>query len=270
MIISVITTFHNSEDFILDSLQSFQKIKKQNLVEHLLVNDGSNDNSLNIIQENKSDNQILLGKMKIGRGYALNLAINNAKGKFICILDSDDLLNHKWIDFVLETITNDATLADKIIFGNVIHFKASRIPEFNLAIDNDYSMRLIRSFNLYFKNSIPHVGTLVPVKQLNLVNNYTESRTAQFDWDLWLKLEKIGSKFCYIDTYVAAKRLHSKQSFERKSHISYTMKGIYLQISKTFTQKIHLLPLVIPISFLRLLWSFFPQSLRAKLYKGSL
>ena len=93
MTLSIITTFHNSETYIKECLSSVYAIPDNIEYEHLLVNDGSSDNTESIIQSFQSDKHKLIGRKKIGRGQALNFGIQRASGDFICILDSDDMLN---------------------------------------------------------------------------------------------------------------------------------------------------------------------------------
>ena len=269
MFISVITTFHNSESFIFDCLQSFQSIRNISSVEHLLIDDGSNDRSREIINKNRRSNQIIIGREKVGRGKALNLGIQSARGDYICILDSDDILNPSWIDYCLDIDLSGESMHESVLFGDVIHFSA--LESFNIKKKFDrisnLTFREINNHHLYLRNPIPHVGTLIPKSKLDLVGNYTESRSAQFDWDLWLKLESVNTKFLRTKNYVAAKRLHQNQSFERKSHMSYTLKGVFLQISRSIYQKYYLFPLVFPIALARIIWSIFPQSFRSRFYR---
>jgi len=269
MFISVITTFHNSETFILDCLQSFQSIRNISSVEHLLIDDGSNDRSREIINKNRRNNQIIIGREKVGRGKALNLGIQSSRGDYICILDSDDILNSSWIDYCLDIGLSDKSIHESVLFGDVIHFSAFDSFDVKKKFDriSNLPFREINNHHLYLRNPIPHVGTLIPKSKLDLVGNYTESRSAQFDWDLWLKLESVNTKFLHTKNYVAAKRLHRNQSFERKSHMSYTLKGVFLQISRSISQKYYLFPLVFPITLARIIWSIFPQSFRSRFYR---
>ena len=48
--ISIITTFHNSQSHILDCLKSVQMISDSTDFEHILVNDGSTDSSRDILE----------------------------------------------------------------------------------------------------------------------------------------------------------------------------------------------------------------------------
>lgn len=267
MLISVITTFYNSENYILECIKSFQKINNQNIIEHLLVDDGSSDRTHGIINANKRDNQNIIGKEKLGRGAALNLGIHKAKGKYICILDADDILNPNWINFFIDAYEKQKLPNNDIFFGDVVHFSNNDNIVFKSPKRNLISFHRINTKNLYFRNPIPHVGSIILKSKLKEVNCYSVRRTAQFDWDLWLRLDFADASFAKTSLHTAGKRLHPMQSYERRSHFSYTLKGINLQIYKTILQKTYLLPLVIIIAFIRMIWSIFPQSFRARFYR---
>jgi len=101
--ISVIIPMYNSESTILRALES---IKKQTSIDYIreiiIVNDGSRDNSLNVvlkfIKDNKHLNLILIDKENEGVSAARNLGINSSSGDWIAFLDSDD----EWVNNKLE------------------------------------------------------------------------------------------------------------------------------------------------------------------------
>ena len=91
--ITALITLFNSEKYIESSVKSVQN---QILcdIEILMVEDGSTDESLNIIKKlQKEDNRIKIIENKKNRGalYSKSIGILKANGKYIMILDSDDL-----------------------------------------------------------------------------------------------------------------------------------------------------------------------------------
>ena len=86
---SVIIPVYNTEKYLkkcLDSVfnQSFSDY------EVIVVNDGSTDGSIDIINEYKVELINLEKKETIGPSYARNLGVSKAKGEYILFLDSDD------------------------------------------------------------------------------------------------------------------------------------------------------------------------------------
>lgn len=92
-LISIIMPVYNVEKFISQTIKSILDQTYENW-ELLLVDDGSKDNSCEIINEfSKKDNRIKVFIQEIngGAAKARNIGIDKANGRYICFLDSDDL-----------------------------------------------------------------------------------------------------------------------------------------------------------------------------------
>lgn len=92
--ISIILPIYNVAPYLEDTFESLinQTIKE---IEIIAVNDGSTDNSADIIKKyQEQDSRIIsLYQENQGQSAARNLALQYAKGKYIYMMDSDDLLN---------------------------------------------------------------------------------------------------------------------------------------------------------------------------------
>jgi len=90
-LVSVIMPVYNAEKYILDAVNSIRNQTYQNW-ELILVEDGSTDHTLEVIQKIK-DPRIILKKNKCNKGiaYTTNLGISISKGKYIALLDDDDI-----------------------------------------------------------------------------------------------------------------------------------------------------------------------------------
>lgn len=90
--ISVIMPVYNVSNFLQNAINS---IKEQTLedIEVICVNDGSTDNSLEILNEIRKDfeNLIIINQENAGPGIARNTGIENAEGEYIAFLDADDI-----------------------------------------------------------------------------------------------------------------------------------------------------------------------------------
>jgi glycosyltransferase involved in cell wall biosynthesis len=93
MKISVIIPMYNSKNTILQSLESV-KIQTYPVFETIVINDGSTDNSADIVKNyiklNPSQNIIFIDKKNGGVSSARNAGLKKATGDFIALLDSDD------------------------------------------------------------------------------------------------------------------------------------------------------------------------------------
>lgn len=123
--ISIITTFYNAQTFIGNAIASVlgQKVPDGCEIEYVLVDDKSQDNSRNIV-ENIINNtskenfkfKIVEPENNLGCGGARKFGIENATGNYFMFLDADDYYIH--LDFVenaYNTITSEN--ADVVEYG---------------------------------------------------------------------------------------------------------------------------------------------------------
>ena len=91
-LVSVITPAHNAAAVLARAIQA---VADQTLgsLEHIVINDGSNDGTLELLEELSRDLPHLryLHQRRQGAGMARNLGIEAAEGRYIAFLDSDDL-----------------------------------------------------------------------------------------------------------------------------------------------------------------------------------
>ena len=88
--VSVVMSVYNGEKYLRESIES---ILNQTLsdFEFIIINDGSTDNSLDILKSYKDDRIVIIDQKNTGLGKALNNGINESKGKYIARMDADDI-----------------------------------------------------------------------------------------------------------------------------------------------------------------------------------
>lgn len=113
---SIIVPVYNVRNYLGLCIQSLinQTLKD---IEIICVNDGSTDDSLNILQEYaKKDYRIkICDKLNGGSSSARNLGLDVAEGEFILFVDSDDILEKEACDRLYMEILQ--TGADIVVFG---------------------------------------------------------------------------------------------------------------------------------------------------------
>ena len=91
--VSIVIPVYNVEKYLKQCLESVvnQTLDK---IEVICINDGSTDNSLNILKEyeKKYNNIIIIDQENKGPGFARNIGMKRASGKYIYFLDSDDYI----------------------------------------------------------------------------------------------------------------------------------------------------------------------------------
>ena len=105
IIVSVIVPVYNVELYLKECVDSIINQSFDN-IEIILVDDGSTDNSSNICDEySKIDERVkVIHKSNGGLSSARNVGINEAKGKYIMFVDSDDVISKTMIMEHVEVI----------------------------------------------------------------------------------------------------------------------------------------------------------------------
>lgn len=100
MKLSIIIPAYNLEEYISSTLDSLLRINFSRNYEIIVVNDGSTDNTENIIKEyQKCYSQIKLITIKnSGVSRARNIGIKNAVGDYITFVDGDDLVDKNFFE----------------------------------------------------------------------------------------------------------------------------------------------------------------------------
>lgn len=93
MDVSIIIPVYNASAYLKKCFESILKETIENL-EVIVINDGSTDDSINIIREyqSKFKNMIVIDKIHEGQARARNRALRIARGEYVLYLDADDWL----------------------------------------------------------------------------------------------------------------------------------------------------------------------------------
>ena len=104
-LISVIIPVYNAERFVAQTLDSVLEQTYENW-EAILVNDGSTDNSLDILQKyaQKDARFKIIDKKNGGVSAARNDGLKKAAGEYITFLDADDLWYPQFLEFMLQAL----------------------------------------------------------------------------------------------------------------------------------------------------------------------
>lgn len=116
-IVSVIVPVYNAEPYLEKCFESILNQGVDN-IEILAVNDGSKDNSQAVLEEYQRKYPSvfrIFEQENAGQGAARNLAIREAKGKYVTFLDADDYFDRDYISTLLSAA--ERTGSDAVISG---------------------------------------------------------------------------------------------------------------------------------------------------------
>lgn len=146
MKVSIVIAAYNSARYLPDCLESLINQSYKNL-EIICINDGSTDDTLNILRnyEAQDERVKVFSKENEGKGAASarNLGLNYVTGDYVLILDSDDFFEPEMIDELVKKA--EETDADLIIY-TARHYddkfkqsgKILKRPQLKLAPNEDY------------------------------------------------------------------------------------------------------------------------------------
>lgn len=123
ILLSIIIPVYNSEKSIKKCISSIVKQKRDD-VEVIIVDDGSSDNTANIIKEMivNQEKFVYIYQENKGSGEARNKGIEAAKGEFVTFVDSDDYVTENFLSNICHIIASKTNL-DLIVWGYNIYYK---------------------------------------------------------------------------------------------------------------------------------------------------
>lgn len=120
-LISVVIPVYNTEKYVIQTIESVLNQTYKN-IEIIIVDDGSTDNSASLIQKKYLNNKMirLYQKRNGGASSARNMALNHVNGDYIVFLDSDDTLDTRAIEVLLNRIeTEKSDMAVPCVFHEI-------------------------------------------------------------------------------------------------------------------------------------------------------
>ena len=178
-LVSVYITNYNYERFIRQSIESVlaQSLKDFELI---IVDDGSTDNSRDIIEEYRELPQVtIIYQQNKGLNITNNVAMRVAKGKYLMRLDADDYLVPAALEKMVAPLEADDELG--LVFPDYYYVDA----EGNIT-GEERRHNFEKEVSLYDQ---PAHGacTIIRLSFLKKIGGYNESFTCQDGYDLWLK-----------------------------------------------------------------------------------
>ncbi len=201
--ISVIMAVHNSEKFLRSSVESILNQTLKDL-ELIIINDGSSDNSSKIIKEyTEKDKRIIsINNLKnLGPAGTRNQGLKIAKGKYIAILDSDDISSRERLKIqynYLEKHPNIFLVGSSAIFIDESGKIVSKFRKYD-----DYEVLAWR-----FPKSCGIIHSSVMYRNEKIFF-YNEKFRYAHDYELYLHLLNSGKNLTNLPQFLVKYRVHA-------------------------------------------------------------
>ena len=206
--VSIVIPVYNSEMFLKESMDSILNQSYKN-IEVIVVNDGSTDNSQQILEQ-YCDKITIINQKNSGLASALITGIKKSSGKWFKWFSPDDVMFYN----AIETLVDEAEkYSDTIIYSDweVIDEKNNRLRSFqesnyNELSDFEYNIRLL-------DGQLINVNTaLIPSSlfQKNFIRDLADH--VAIDYDFFLRSALLhDTKFYLISKPLIKYRIHSNQ-----------------------------------------------------------
>ena len=193
ILISILIPSFNEEKTILNILNRISKTIDSSInYEVVIINDGSTDNTLKLLEQNKNlYNQLITYERNYGKGNAIKKGLEVSKGKYIFFQDAD--LEYDPIDINKFTKLINRFEPDLIIGSRLNYSEYTRSHN----ILNKFGNKLITLiFNLFYNTTFTDIYSCYACFKKDLLNE-KNLKTKGFEQhaEILCKVIKKGKKF---------------------------------------------------------------------------
>ena len=205
--ISVLMSVFNGERWLADSIESVLNQSFEDF-EFIIVNDGSNDSSLKIIESfGNSDSRIrILNKENSGLTYSLNYGLSKARGAWIARIDADDICSPNRL---LKQLNYSKSEKDLVLLGSglfIIDDHGNQIKAYRYPKKHKRLVKTLSKGLPFF----PHSSAFFKLSAALNIGGYRLPFKRTQDQDLWLRLSEVG-KIGSLSEPLVFIRKHSEQ-----------------------------------------------------------
>lgn len=176
-LVSIIVPAYNSEATIIETIQSVINQTYPH-VEIIIVNDGSTDNTLEIVTDFIASfaNVRLYSKKNQGLPATRNYGFERSLGHYLVFLDSDDLLDKTYVAECVKRFEENSNLS--LVYSQTMFFERINelyeLPDFTLEV-------------MLTQNCITATA-MIKSSAFSEVGMYDENIKFGEDWELWIRL----------------------------------------------------------------------------------
>ena len=186
VLVSVIMSAYNAAETLEKSVRSILDQTYKDF-EFIIVNDGSTDNSLEILKRLADEDKrlVIIDQANTGLTKALNIAAARAKGTLIARQDSDDYALPQRLELQVARFLADPDLL--LLGGNALDvYPDGTESEWGHTNDND----ITRKARLYAP--FPHASAMMRADAFHTLRGYDERWLTAQDTELWMRFAQAG------------------------------------------------------------------------------
>ncbi len=223
-IVSVIMANYDGASYLGQSIGSVCRQTLRN-IEIVVSDDGSTDGSIGIVKRLMAEDpriRLVTADSNTGPAGARNRAIDVAKGLWLAIMDSDDLMHPARLETLVEAANHDGAdiVADDLLIFDSTHVRSPRAlltGKWTRAPRWVDTLTFLRVSHLFGRG--PTLGYLKPLIRSSLLASvqgpYDETLRIDEDYNLILRLLLRGAKYRVYPTLHYFYRKHAKSISHR-------------------------------------------------------
>ena len=193
---SIIIPIYNGSLLLNRCLNSIFSQKTMYSYEVILVDDGSTDNTVELIKARKEPNIVLYQQQNAGPAVARNKGVELAKGKYVAFMDADDYWKDGYIQKTVDFLNqHEERVAVSVTCKNIASFaKSASYNPIWMDETKKEEPRVLEDFMSYWATYC-HVGTCSTTMRTDLVRQAGGMRTdlrVTEDYEFWLFLSTFG------------------------------------------------------------------------------
>ena len=209
ILVSIITPVFNGERFLEKNILSIKNQCYTN-VEHIIIDGGSIDGTLDIIKKYEKDyNLRWISEKDDGMTDAMNKGFNMANGDIVAWLDADNYYSLEIIDKVVDIFKQNSQV--DFVYGNVDIVNDINNIEYNYKPPQKISFK---NALIYTTGAIPPQPGVFFKKEIYVKSGgFNIKYKIAGDYDFWVKVLKINPTGYYYDvTFGSYKKVENAAS----------------------------------------------------------
>jgi len=232
MKISVLVPAYGTAAYIAETLQSAlgQTVSD---CEVIVINDGDPDTvALEAAIAPYRDRIVYLSKPNGGLSSARNFGLRKARGRYIALLDSDDIWEPDFLEQLLARMESNPHIG--LVFTNATFFGSGGLVGKHYY--EVFPKPLLESGQISLQKLLNReiqifVSLLLRRELLDSAGHFDEGLRASEDFDMWLRLAKAGVHFSYVDQPLVRYRI-------RETSLSADATGLYRSLCQVYKKMI--------------------------------
>jgi glycosyltransferase involved in cell wall biosynthesis len=206
-LISVIIPTYNYAQFLDDALNSVLKQNIVNDIEIIIIDDGSTDNTAEVVKPFLSCNLKYIYQKNAGLSAARNTGIQASKGRLIQFLDADDMLGKYALSGRLKVLHGNPDISVAVCRTKIFRSSAKGRPDALLLEGWPIYTRHLDIHLCNFNIAPPH-AFLLRRDIIDHIGWFDPNLSACEDYDFWLRVLFQGFKFMFCSHGIVYYRRH--------------------------------------------------------------